>query len=224
MPRWLRGISPKWMVSGSPRRAALGDLHRVDVADQVGDARCPGWPASRRTARRGAATRPAGRRRARRARRRDCVGDRLVGVLAELGAGDHRRPLVEQARPACAAAGSCPGRARRAARRRGRRSAPARAAGSRCPRSRAGPATGRRPSRERGEQVVADLARAAASGRGRTRGARRGCHGGRAVGAEVTPPRYPAPQQLDGVSGSGRVSTVPLAGADQGPGAMVRAC
>ena len=38
MPRWLRGIRPKWIVSGSPRRAALGDLHRVDVADQVGDA------------------------------------------------------------------------------------------------------------------------------------------------------------------------------------------
>ena len=51
---------------GVAEAAALGHLHRVDVADQVGDATCRGWRASRRTARRGAATRPAGRRRARR--------------------------------------------------------------------------------------------------------------------------------------------------------------
>ena len=82
---------------GVAEAAALGDLHRVDVTDQVGDAACRGSPASRRTARRGAATRPAARRRARRRVGCEAVRDRLVGVLAELGAVDHRRPLVEQA-------------------------------------------------------------------------------------------------------------------------------
>ena len=76
--------------------AALRDLHRVDVADQVGHG----------GVRRGellgvplVAVAPLDRqlvavllRAAPRLGR-----DRIVGVLAELGAGDHRRPLVEQA-------------------------------------------------------------------------------------------------------------------------------
>ena len=43
--------------------AALRDLHRVHVADQVGDRGVRASPASRRTSRRGGATRCAGRRR-----------------------------------------------------------------------------------------------------------------------------------------------------------------
>lgn len=37
MPRCARGMSPKWMVSGITQAAAFGDLHRVDVTDEVGD-------------------------------------------------------------------------------------------------------------------------------------------------------------------------------------------
>ncbi len=78
--------------------AALGHLHRVDVADQVGDARCPGWRASRRTARRGAATPPAARR-----PRVGGAARRVRAVIGSYGCSpssepvDHRRPLVEQA-------------------------------------------------------------------------------------------------------------------------------
>ena len=76
--------------------AALGDLHRVDVADEVRDARV----------RRGElldvallAVPPDDRQVvAELVRPADARGrDRLVGVLADLGAVDHRRPLVEQA-------------------------------------------------------------------------------------------------------------------------------
>jgi len=80
---------------GVAQRPALRDLHRVDVADQVGDAGVGGRqllgvalgavpPRHPQVV----AVRRRGRLRG--------VGDRLVGVLAELGAGDHRRPLVEQ--------------------------------------------------------------------------------------------------------------------------------
>ena len=77
-------------------RAALGHLHRVHVADQVGDAGVRRGqllgvplvavpPLDRQVvAELGG---PALR----------LVGDRLERVLAELGAGDDRRPLVEQA-------------------------------------------------------------------------------------------------------------------------------
>ncbi len=82
---------------GVPEAAALGDLDRVDVADQVGHA----------GVRRGellgvalAAVSPldgevvtVGGGAADRLRR-----DRRVRVLTQLGAGDHRRPLVEQPR------------------------------------------------------------------------------------------------------------------------------
>ena len=82
---------------GVAEAAPLGDLHRVDVTDQVGDRGVRGGqllgvplgavpPRDRQR-----------RRRARAARRRDSGRDRVEGVLAELGAGDHRRPLVEQA-------------------------------------------------------------------------------------------------------------------------------
>ena len=127
-----------------PERAPLGDLHRVHVADEVRDARVRRRelldvplvavaPGDREVV---ALLRcpPLARRR-----------DRLERVLPELGPLDHRRPLVEQARPGCAGAASCPARARRAARCRARRSARARAAGRRCRRSRGCPARGRGP-------------------------------------------------------------------------------
>ena len=73
----------------------LGHLHRVDVADQVGD---------RRVGRRellgvplvAVAPRDAQVVAVRRRRLLGGDGDGLVGVLAELGAGDDRGPLVEQ--------------------------------------------------------------------------------------------------------------------------------
>ena len=78
------------------QRAALGDLHRVHVADQVGDAgvgrgELLGVPL--------VAVPPLDRQRVAELDRAAArlVGDRLVGVLAELGAADDRRPLVEQA-------------------------------------------------------------------------------------------------------------------------------
>ena len=96
MPRWRARDQAEVDGLGVAERAALGDLHRVDVADQVGDAGVRGGqllgvplvavpPRDRQVVAElgGAALRG--------------VGDRLVGVLAELGAGDHRRPLVEQA-------------------------------------------------------------------------------------------------------------------------------
>ena len=95
MPRWERGISPKWMVSGSPSdrpsatfigstspiRSATRGVRRgqlLGVALVAVPPRDPQVVAVRRH------------------RGLRAVGDRLVGVLAELGAGDHRRPLVEQ--------------------------------------------------------------------------------------------------------------------------------
>ena len=80
---------------GVTEAAALGHLHRVHVTDQVGDAgvgrgQLLGVPLVAvapldpevLALLDGAALR--------------LVGDRLVGVLPQLGAGDHRRPLVEQ--------------------------------------------------------------------------------------------------------------------------------
>ena len=95
MPRWLRGISPKWIVSGSPseRPSAtfIGSTSPIRSATLVsGRGQLLGVPLvavppldRQVVAELGG---PALR----------LVDDRLVGVLAELGAGDHRRPLVEQ--------------------------------------------------------------------------------------------------------------------------------
>ena len=96
MPRWRARDQPEVDRLGVAERPALGDLHRVDVADQVGDGGVRRGqllgvplvavpPVDRQLVAElgGAALRG--------------VGDRVVGVLAELGAGDHRRPLVEQA-------------------------------------------------------------------------------------------------------------------------------
>ena len=78
-------------------RAALGHLDRVDVADQVADARCPGSPASRRTARsRCLPRRPGSSSPCSATSRRQRRRDRRVRVLVDLAAGDDRRPLVEQ--------------------------------------------------------------------------------------------------------------------------------
>ena len=80
---------------GVAQAAALGDLDGVDVADEVGDGGVRGGqllgvalgavpPGDRQVvALVGDAATARGR-------------DRLAGVLADLGAGDHRRPLVEQ--------------------------------------------------------------------------------------------------------------------------------
>ena len=75
--------------------AALGHLHRVDVADQVGDAGVGGGellgvPLVAVAPRHGQVVAELGRTAPR------LRGDRLVGVLAEVGAVDDRRPLVEQ--------------------------------------------------------------------------------------------------------------------------------
>ena len=80
---------------GVTEATALGDLHRVDVADQVGDggvgrrellgvALVAVPPRDRQVVAElvGATPRPR--------------GDRVVGVLPQLGPIDHRRPLVEQ--------------------------------------------------------------------------------------------------------------------------------
>ena len=76
--------------------AALGDLDRVDVTDQVADRRCRGWPASRCSGRRGAARRSAGRHPSSSDERTAADADRLVRVVVDLAAGDLRAPLVEQ--------------------------------------------------------------------------------------------------------------------------------
>jgi hypothetical protein len=96
MPRWLRGMRPKWIVSGSPRwrprRPSSGRRRRSGQRR-----RCRGWRASRHTARRGGATRPAGRRPVPRRRGCEATVIGLVRMLAQLRALDHRRPLVEEA-------------------------------------------------------------------------------------------------------------------------------
>ena len=77
--------------------AALGDLHRVDVADQVADGRCPGWRASRRTAQTRCRQATGRSSPSSAARRRDAGVIGSSGCSPQLGALDHRGPLVEQA-------------------------------------------------------------------------------------------------------------------------------
>ncbi len=81
---------------GVTEAATFRDLHRVDVADQVRDARVRGGqllgvPLVAVPPRDAQVVAVLGDRGL------GAVGDRLVGVLAQLGAGDHGRPLVEQA-------------------------------------------------------------------------------------------------------------------------------
>ena len=118
---------------------------------------CRGWRASRRTARRGAATSTGRSSPSSAARRRLGVRDRLVGVLAELGARRSpastrragptrvrssrvlpwpRSPSSTTSWPAISARSSC---------------------GMTVSSKPCRPGHGSRPSRERGEQVVADL-------------------------------------------------------------------
>ena len=96
MPRWRARDQPEVDGLRVAEAAALGDLHRVHVTDQVGHAGVGGGellgvplvavpPGDRQVV--ALLDRAALR----------LVRDRLVGVLPELGAGDHRRPLVEQA-------------------------------------------------------------------------------------------------------------------------------
>ena len=110
--------------------AALGDLDRVDVADQVADA---GVRGGQLLAVPVAAVQPADRQVVAE------LGDQprgsarttgCSGCVVELAAGDDRASTRRAARRACGSAGSCPGRARRAGPGRGRRAARARAAGS----------------------------------------------------------------------------------------------
>ena len=91
--------------------------------------------------------RPAARRRARRAaagsaRTPGAYGWSLISQPSTTG-----RPLVEQRRPGCGSAGSCPGRARRAARGRGRRAARAPAPAARSSSKPTMPGKRRRPVR-----------------------------------------------------------------------------
>ncbi len=95
MPRWLRGISPKWIVSGSPRvrpsATFIGSTSPIRSATEVsGVASFSAYRSSRWRHDTGRSS-PS------------CVGppsrlrrDRVVGVLAELAALDHGRPLVQQ--------------------------------------------------------------------------------------------------------------------------------
>ena len=157
--------------------AALGHPDRVDVADQVADAGVRGGqllavPLERCSQATGRSSphlggQPAGGR-----------GERRVRVLVQLGAGDHRGPLVEQVDQRRGSAGSCPGRARRAAPCRGRRASPARPRAARCRRSRRCPGNAASPGAQPVEQVVAELLLDGAELRGRRRGARRGCGAG----------------------------------------------
>jgi hypothetical protein len=95
IPRWLRGMRPKWMVSGR-RVAPLGDPHRVHVTDEVADRGVRGRELLRVPLER--CRQLTGRSSPSRAARRcDSAGDRVVRVLTELGAVDDRGPLVEQA-------------------------------------------------------------------------------------------------------------------------------
>ena len=77
-------------------RAALGDLDRVDVADRGRRRWCPGWRASRRSARSRCRQATGRSSPSSAARRRQPGADRRVRVLVDLAAGDDRRPLVEQ--------------------------------------------------------------------------------------------------------------------------------
>ena len=115
--------------------AALSDLDRVDVADQVADrgvrrgqllgvAVVAVPPGDRQVVAELGGQRPA------------ADADRGVRVVVDLAAGDLGAPLVEQRRPGCASAGSCPGRARRAGPGRGRPAGRSPARAARCRRSR----------------------------------------------------------------------------------------
>ena len=77
--------------------AALGDLDRVDLADEVGDRGVGRGELLAEAVCRGGPRRSACRRRARSTRRPGVGRHRGVGVVVDLGAGDDRQPLVEQA-------------------------------------------------------------------------------------------------------------------------------
>ncbi len=96
MPRWLRGTSPKWMVSGSPRlrpsATFIGSTSPIRSPTLVsGVASFSAYLSSRCRQSTGSRSPISS------ARRLDSGRDRVVGVLAQLAARDHRRPLVEQA-------------------------------------------------------------------------------------------------------------------------------
>ena len=137
IPRWQRGISPKWMVSGSPRvrpsATFIGSTSPIRSATEVsGRGQLLGVPL---------VAVPPGHRQVVAELLRPPPGlgrDRFERVLAELGAVDDGGPLVDQADQGAQQRGSCPGRAHRAGRRRGRRSGRARAGVRRSRRSRAG--------------------------------------------------------------------------------------
>lgn len=95
MPRCARGMSPKWMVSGSPRLASatfIGSMSPTRSATEVS-----GVASSRCSVRCDVAIRSAGRRAGPRGPANRRRGDGLVGDARRVRARDHRRPLVEQA-------------------------------------------------------------------------------------------------------------------------------
>ena len=95
MPRWPRGTSPKWIVSGSPsaRPSAtfIGSTSPIRSATLVSGVASFSTYRSSRCA-------PRDRQVVAELGRAPLAGgrDRLVRVLPELGPVDHRRPLVEQ--------------------------------------------------------------------------------------------------------------------------------
>ena len=96
MPRWLRGTSPKWMVSGSPRlrpsATFIGSTSPIRSPTLVsGVASFSAYRSSR--------CRQLDRQLVAQLDRAapGLGGDRLEGVLPQLAARDHGRPLVEQA-------------------------------------------------------------------------------------------------------------------------------
>ena len=103
-PRWLRGISPKWIVSGSPSRrpsaTRIGSTSPMRSATLVsGVASFSLYRSSRCRHATGRASPSSA------ARRRDSTVIGLERVLPELGAVDDRRPLVEQPDEAAQQAG-----------------------------------------------------------------------------------------------------------------------
>ena len=156
------------MVSSSASERPVGDLHRVDVADQVGD----------RDVGRGelldvalVAVHPARSRSRRRARPPRASREPRPARTGRRGSRSRRprAPTRRAAPPARGSCGSSPGRARRGRSGRGRRAARSRPRGSRCRRSRGCPG---RAARRRAACASRFARISSRSERGRTPAAR----------------------------------------------------
>ena len=116
MPRWLRGMSPKWIVSGSPSRrpsaTRIGSTSPMRSATLVSGVASSAYRSSR-------CRHSTGRSSPRSAARR--FDSTVMGSNGCSPSSTRRAPATTRraGRPGCAAGGSCPGRARRGGRRRG---------------------------------------------------------------------------------------------------------